>query len=173
MSSTIDGIEAERPRATPSDAVGELLCVCILGLLPLVLFCVIEAIKQSSAGAAFTAFFGPIAKGQLFLYSFSMIGSLFWLFITQIKLYNKFWLGVYSVWLFVPALSAMFFYGMNPSMGQAIHWLLIVLSGATFTVYVWLYYSLIVHVPERVGGFSKKMSAKAEQTAAEAKEFIR
>ncbi len=155
-----------------SDAIGELLCVCLLGLLPLLVFCIGSATEGKEFLAAASKFFEPIGTGQLYLYLFSLTGSLVWIFFEQIKIYSKFWLGIYSLWLLAPPFIAMFAYGANPNMGSPMASILIGLSIILYLVYVWLYYSLRTHIPKRAGKIEDRMNESAENTAKSAKEFI-
>lgn len=162
-----------RRRITPSDAVGELLCVCLLGTLPLVFFCVAGGLGKDSLSEAAKGFFDPISKGQLFLYLFALLGSLTWLFINQIKIYTKLWLGIYVVWLLGPPLLSMFVYGDDPSQTSSMDPVLIVLSVVLFGLYVWLYYMLLVHIPENIGNLDSSMDKTAGESAKKARSLIR
>lgn len=159
-------------RITPSDAVGELLCVCLLGTIPLISFCIVGGQGKADWNSAVAGFFDPIAKGQLYLYLFSLLGSLAWLFLNQIRIYTRFWLGLYFVWLLGPALVSMFVYGRDPSQTHNMDPIWITLSAVLFASYIALYYFLLVHIPNNVGNLDASIDKTAADAAAKARELI-
>ena len=125
--SRLDKDESASAAPKVSDALGEVLCVCVVGILPLLLAGLSSINRNDTASSLATSLFNPVAKGQFFLYSFSLFGSLLWIFISQAKIYSKIWLGIYSVALISPCIASMFFYGRNPNMNEELNHYIVVL----------------------------------------------
>ena len=122
-------------------AVAEVFCVCVLGLMPLLLFAFVTSLTANGS-----LFFDKLAEqlshGQLFLYVFSMTGGLLWLLLTQAKLYGKAFLALYGLWLIVPMLFSLIFYGKMPDFGVKVADFVIIISIVCYLLYVFLYFFL-------------------------------
>lgn len=155
-----------------SDALGEVFCVCVVGILPLIFVGLgsIQVTEPASALAA--ALLNPVSKGQLFLYSFSLFGSLIWIFITQAKVYTRMWLGIYTTALVAPGAAAIFFYGRNPNMDSKMNPYISILSIVFYLLYVLIYIRLLTHIPTQVASFGETTSKDAKDTADRSKQYI-
>lgn len=169
---TIDDEEKERKPPSLPDAFGEVFFVCVIGILPLGLFGLGSLDVSAPWTEAISSIFDPIAKGQLFLYTFSLFGSLGWMLLNQARMYTKFWLGVYALAVIGPAVVAVYFYGQSPSMDERRNAVLIGVSIAAYWVYIAIYFRLLTHIPERISSFGKRTVEIAKETADKSKKYI-
>lgn len=172
MTVTADHDDSAPKVPTVSDAFGEVFFVCVIGLLPLVLFGLGSIKPSDSIAGTFSGVFDPVAKGQLFLYTFSLFGSLLWTLLNQARIYTKLWLSIYGLCLAGPAVMAIYFYGKAPAMDDRLNPVLIGASIVAYWLYVFVYFRFITHIPDRVASFGKRTNENAKETARKAKGYI-
>ena len=123
-------------------AAGEVFLVCFLSLVPLFLLPVIDDLRGATNGSLF---FAAISGGQLYLYSFSLFGTLFWLSQKEHDHLGRF---TPIKWLMLAILVPMFLilgvYTFDPSLTKPLSAELIFSSIIIYLLYVVLYYVLTV-----------------------------
>ena len=172
MTATAEHDETARKAPSLSDAFGEVFFVCVIGILPLALFGLGSLNTSTTTDGAWSGIFDPVAKGQLFLYTFSLFGSLLWTLLNQARIYTKFWLSIYGLCLAGPAVMAIYFYGQAPEMDDRLSAVLIAASVGAYWLYVFVYFRFLTHIPERVSSFGKRTDENAKETAEKSKEYI-
>ena len=125
-------------------AVEEVFFVCVLSLLPLFALAIIDQLRLSSVQVS-ELFWSAIAAGQLYLYSFSLFGTLFWLCQKEHENFERFQPRRYFMFLaFVPSVLIIVIYAIDPSMSKPLQPALIKVSFVVYLLYAALYYILLV-----------------------------
>jgi hypothetical protein len=125
-------------------AVEEVFFVCGISLIPLFMLAIIDQLRQASPSAS-ELFWGAIASGQLYLYSFSLFGTLFWLCQKEHENFPRFEPRRYlTLLVFVPSVLIVIIYSIEPSMSKPLSHGFVGASFAVYLLYVVLYYVLLV-----------------------------
>jgi hypothetical protein len=132
-------------KATPHrEAAEEVGLVCGISLVPLLLLPLIEHLR-SNLEVPSTILWQAISSGQLYLYSFAMLGTLHWLSQKDrsdvIKFPPRKYLSL-GVWL--PAIIMFIVYSFDPTLSKPLSQTLIWFSILFYLLYVVLYYVLLV-----------------------------
>lgn len=125
-------------------AIEQVFFVCIISLLPLLALAVIDQLRLSSVHVS-ELFWHAIAAGQLYLYSFSLFGTLFWLCQKEYENFERFEPRRYLMLMaFIPSILIVVIYAIEPSMSKPLTPNLVRASFAIYLLYVALYYVLLV-----------------------------
>jgi hypothetical protein len=126
------------------DAAEEIFFVCALSLIPLFALAVIDLLR-SPAPQISQLFWNAIANGQLYLYSFSLLGTLYWLCQKEHENFGRFQPRRYLMFLIlVPAIVIVVVYAYDPTMSKPLDPGLVKTSFFIYALYVLLYYILLV-----------------------------
>lgn len=122
----------------------EVFTVCLLSLCPLLFLAVIDELHQGEANID-QLFSSALNSGQLYLYSFSLFGTLFWLCQKEHENFTRFEPRLFLMFaIFVPCSLILVVYATNPSMSKPLGASFIKLSFVVYGFYVLLYYILLV-----------------------------
>lgn len=126
------------------DASQEVALVCGISLIPLLLLPLIEHLR-SNASIPINVLWQAISSGQLYLYSFSLLGTLHWLSHKDRADLPRFPPRKYlSLLVWVPAIIMFIVYSFDPSLSKPISHTLIWISIGFYMLYATLYYVLLV-----------------------------
>jgi hypothetical protein len=125
-------------------AAEEVFFVCIISLIPLFALSIIDQLRQPMTSAS-ELFWSAIDSGQLYLYSFSLFGTLFWLCQKEYENFARFEPRKYLMFLvFVPSVLILIVYALEPSMSQPLRPRFVNISFVIYGLYAALYYVLLV-----------------------------
>lgn len=125
-------------------AAEEVFFVCAISLLPLILLAVIDQLRQNSASVT-GLFWSAIGAGQLYLYSFSLFGTLFWLCQKEHENFQRFEPRRYLMFLiWVPSVLIILVYALDPTLSVPLKPNFVRASFWVYGLYVVLYYVLLV-----------------------------
>src|SRR4051812_20571119 len=126
------------------EAAQEVGLVCGISLVPLLLLPLIEHLR-SNLEIPGTVLWQAISSGQLYLYSFSLLGTLHWLSQKDRNDLTKFPPRKYlSLFVWLPAIIMFIVYSFDPSLSRPLSQTLIWISICLYVLYVVLYYVLLV-----------------------------
>jgi hypothetical protein len=122
----------------------EVFFVCVISLIPLILLALIDQLRLATVEFS-DLFHEAIAAGQLYLYGFSLLGTLFWLCQKEHENFLRFEPRPYLMFLIlVPSLAIIVIYAVNPLMSRPLRPPLINVSVVIYLLYALLYYILLV-----------------------------
>jgi hypothetical protein len=125
-------------------AAEEVAFVCGISLIPLLLLPLIEHLR-SSLGVPGDILWQAISAGQLYLYSFGLLGTLHWLSQKDREDLAKFPPRKYlSLVVWLPAIIMFIVYSFDPFLSKPLSQTLVWTSIAFYVLYVLLYYILLV-----------------------------
>jgi len=125
-------------------AAEEVFFVCVISLTPLVVLAVID--QMHAAGLEVSElFWEAIGAGQLYLYSFALLGTLFWLCQKEHENLERFSPRKYLMFfVFVPSILIFVIYALDPTMSKPLRPAFVTASFVVYLLYVVLYYILLV-----------------------------
>jgi amino acid transporter len=127
------------------DALEEIIIVTIVSLIPLFLLAVVDQLRGHS-DLDFILFWEAISSGQLYLYSFAMLGMIFWLCLKDHEQLERFpprkYLGILA---FVFSVIIVAVYTVDPSLSKHLSTPLVKASLFVYVAYTLLYYILRVY----------------------------
>jgi hypothetical protein len=130
--------------APHKDAGQEIFFVCGISLVPLLLLPLIEHLR-SNLDVPATILWQAISSGQLYLYSFALLGTLHWLSQKDRNDQSLFPPRKYlTLFVWVPAIIMFIVYSFDPSLSKPLSRTLIWISILFYLLYVALYYILLV-----------------------------
>jgi hypothetical protein len=152
-------------------AAEEIFFVCTISLLPLILLAVIDLFRRDSASVS-ELFWDAIGSGQLYLYSFSLFGTLFWLCQKEHENFRRFEPRRYLMFLiWVPSVLIILIYALDPKLSIPLKPSFVHASYLIYGLYVVLYYVLLVFdnleppdVEDYLQEKAKELIGKYEQT---------
>jgi hypothetical protein len=122
----------------------EVFFVCVLSLLPLLILAIIDQLRLSSVQVS-ELFHEAISAGQLYLYSFSLLGTLYWLCQKEHDNFTRFEPRRYLMFLIlVPSILIIVIYAIDPAMSKPLRPSLVTVSYWVYLLYAALYYILLV-----------------------------
>jgi hypothetical protein len=125
-------------------ALYEVLVVCLISLIPLFALAVIDQLHLDDIGAG-ALFSEALGAGQLYLYSFSLFGTLFWLCQKEHENFERFEPRLFLMFgIFIPCALILVVYATNPAMTKPLSERFVTLSYIVYLLYVVLYYILLV-----------------------------
>jgi hypothetical protein len=125
-------------------AIEEVFFVCAISLLPLLILAVIDQFRQETASVT-GLFHSAIGSGQLYLYSFSLFGTLFWLCQKEHEAFERFEPRRYLMFLiWVPSVLIILIYALDPTLSIPLKPRFVQASFWVYALYVALYYILLV-----------------------------
>jgi glucan phosphoethanolaminetransferase (alkaline phosphatase superfamily) len=128
-------------------AASEVFIVCLFSLAPLLLLPFIEHLTRrvDSVFAPGTLLASAVSGGQLYLYSFSLFGTLFWLCQKEFPQIERF---TPRKWIMMAIVLPMFIifgvYTIDPSLKRELSPTLVISSVIIYFIYVIIYYILTV-----------------------------
>jgi hypothetical protein len=126
-------------------AFEEVFVVSVVSIVPLVLLTFIAS-ARSSADTPFdlvNIIWAAISSGQLFLYSFSMLGMIIWLFVEEST--KPFAPRKYFVLAaFLSGSLCLLIYGLDPELSRPLNPVLVRISIWIYGSYLLMYYALLV-----------------------------
>lgn len=126
------------------EAAEEVGLVSVISLAPLLLLPLIEHLR-ANLEVPTTILWQAISSGQLYLYSFSLLGTLHWLSQKDRADINRFPPRKYlSLLVWLPAIIMFIVYSFDPTLSKPLSHTLIWISIAFYLLYVTLYYVLLV-----------------------------
>lgn len=124
-------------------ALYEVVVVCGISLLPLLALAVID--KLPADPSLEQLFWDAISSGQLYLYSFSLFGTLSWLCHKEHENFTRFEPRLLLFFLmFIPCVLILVIYGHNPTMTKPLAPTFVSVSFYVYVLYSFLYYVLLV-----------------------------
>lgn len=125
-------------------ALHEVMVVCIISLVPLLALAVIDELRSKEAN--FEALFSSaLGAGQLYLYSFSLLGTLFWLCQKEHENFARFEPRIFiMLFIFAPFVLILIIYSVNPTMTKPLSAGFVTTSYVVYALYVLVYYVLLV-----------------------------
>jgi hypothetical protein len=125
-------------------AAEEIFFVCLISLLPLIILAVIDQFRKDSADVS-ELFWTAIGGGQLYLYSFSLFGTLFWLCQKEHENFERFEPRRYlMLFIWIPSVLILLIYALNPTLSVPLKPSFVHASYLVYALYVVLYYVLLV-----------------------------
>ena len=125
-------------------AIEEVFFVCVISLIPLLALALIDQIRLATVQFS-DLFHEAIAAGQLYLYGFSLLGTLFWLCQKEHENLAQFEPRRYLMLLIlVPSIVIIIIYSIDPTMSKPLRASLINVSIYIYVLYALLYYILLV-----------------------------
>lgn len=144
------------------EAAQEVGLVCGIALAPLLLLPLIEHLRSNLEVPA-TVLWQAISSGQLYLYSFALLGTLHWLSQKDRADRASFPPRKYlSLCVWLPAIVMFIVYSFDPSLSKPLSQTLIWISIAFYLLYVLLYYVLLVFEKLPPPDASKSLSHGAD-----------
>jgi Na+-transporting NADH:ubiquinone oxidoreductase subunit NqrB len=118
--------------------------VCAISLVPLFLLALIDQYRLSEINVN-SLFWSAIGAGQLYLYSFALFGTLFWLCQKEHENFARFKPRLYLMFIaLVPCILIIGIYLLDPSMTKPLAPSLVRTSFWIYGLYIVLYYILLV-----------------------------
>ena len=125
-------------------ALYEVTVVCVISLIPLFALAVIDQLHRGSADVT-EMFWDALGTGQLYLYSFALFGTLFWLCQKEHENFPRFGPRLFFMLvIFVPCVLIIIIYSTNPGMATPLAPTFVHLSFLIYGLYAVLYYILLV-----------------------------
>jgi uncharacterized membrane protein len=125
-------------------AAEEVFFVCVIALIPLIALAVIDQLRTTGIEVSHL-FQEAIAAGQLYLYSFALLGTLFWLCQKEHENLARFPPRKYLMFfVFVPSVLILVIYAIDPTMSKPLRPTFVTASFVVYSLYVALYYVLLV-----------------------------
>lgn len=125
-------------------AAEEVFFVCVISLVPLFALALIDQLRLTTVDVS-GLFWNAIASGQLYLYSFSLFGTLFWLCQKEYDNFDRFEPRRYLMFLvFMPSILILIVYLLEPTMSKPLRPAFVDASFYIYLLYVTLYYILLV-----------------------------
>jgi hypothetical protein len=125
-------------------AAEEVFFVCVISLLPLLILAVIDQFRQESTSVS-ELLRNAIGAGQLYIYSFSLFGTLFWLCQKEHENFERFEPRRYLMFLiWVPSVLIILIYALDPTLSVPLKPNFVQASFWVYGLYVVLYYVLLV-----------------------------
>jgi hypothetical protein len=152
-------------------AIEEVLFVCMISLLPLFLLAAIDQYRLDTLSVG-GLFWAAIGEGQLFLYSFSLFGTLFWLCQKEHENFDRFGPRRYLMFIiWAPSTLIILIYALNPTMSVPLKPTFVHASFLIYFLYLLLYYILLVFdnleppdIERHLQAKTKELIGKYEQT---------
>jgi hypothetical protein len=144
-------------------AFEEVFIVVVFSIFPLLLlpFVGIAKIGAETSFEWGQTFWKAIESGQLYLYSFSLFGTLMWLCVEDVsnKVFppRKYFASV-SV---LAAFLCLAIYGLDPALTKPLHPTLIYISILIYLIYVCIYYALLVFKMLRAPALAETIDKEA------------
>jgi hypothetical protein len=148
------------------EAFEEVFVVSLVSLLPLFLLAVVDQLRvdQSDIYAVFRT---AISSGQLYLYSFAMLGMIFWLCWKDYEYLGRFPPRKYLALIaFVFSVLIVAVYSFDPTLSKSLSPALINASIFVYVTYTALYYILLVYDNLRPPSVEGQLTAESDEMAA-------
>jgi amino acid transporter len=152
------------------EAFEEILIVSLVSLIPLILLAVVDQLRAERHDM-WIVFETAVSSGQLYLYSFAMLGMIFWLCWKDHEQWGRFPPGRYLA-LVAFLLSALIIavYSSDPALSKVLSPPLIRASIVIYVVYTCLYYILRVYDNLRPPPIERQLKSESDALAARYKE---
>jgi len=152
------------------EAFEEILIVTVVSLIPLVLLAVVDQLRAEHPDM-WAVFQAAISSGQLYLYSFAMLGMIFWLCWKEHDQFRRFPPGRFlALVAFVFSVLIIAVYSSDPALSKRLSPPLITASIVVYVVYTCLYYILRVYDNLRPPAVGPHLDAEAEALGARYRE---
>jgi hypothetical protein len=125
-------------------ALEEVFVVIIFSIFPLLLLPFVASLKLSP-DAPFdftTTIWSAVASGQLYLYSFSLFGTIIWLLVEDVSSRAFPPRKYFSVAAILTAFLCLFVYGSDPGLTKPLNPILVRISIWIYVAYMLMYYAL-------------------------------
>jgi hypothetical protein len=146
-------------------AFEEVFIVLTFSIFPLLLlpFVGIAKLGVDSTFEWGATLWAAVASGQLYLYSFSLFGTLMWLCVEDVS--NKVFppRKYFAAASVLAAFLCLAIYGLDPGLTKPLHPTLIYISIVIYVVYVATYYSLLVFKMLRAPDLGETLDQEANQ----------
>jgi hypothetical protein len=147
------------------EAAEETFVITIVALVPLVLLGVIDQLHGAELGMV-AALWTAISAGQLYLYSFALLGHIFWLCWKDHENMKRFPPRKYFALIsFAIATLIIAVYTADPTLSKALTRPLIIASIISFIVYTVLYYILSVFDKLEPPSIERTVEREADEMA--------
>jgi hypothetical protein len=145
-------------------AFEEVLVVTIFSIFPLLLLPFVASIKVSAeAPFDFTkSIWSAVASGQLYLYSFSLFGTLMWLCVEDVSSREFAPRKYFSIAAILAAFLCLIVYGFDPGLTGQLNPVLVQISIWIYAIYVLMYYALLVFKMLRAPSISDTVDAEVK-----------
>jgi hypothetical protein len=149
------------------DAFGEVFTVTLVSLIPLFLLPIGDQLRNGSGNILAGTFLDAISAGQLYLYSFAMLGMILWLCWKEHEYLNQFAPRLYfGLLAFIPSVLIVTVYSFDPTLSKKLSPPLIIFSLVVYALYVCLYYILRVYDNLRPPSVDQQLLSEADAMAA-------
>jgi hypothetical protein len=126
-------------------AFEEVFVVTIVSIFPLLLLPFVASIKASDASFDFTnTIWSAVASGQLYLYGFSLFGTLIWLCVEDVSSREFPPRKYFSIAAILAAFLCLLVYGYDPGLNKPLNPVIVRISVWIYVAYVLMYYALLV-----------------------------
>jgi hypothetical protein len=152
-------------RAFHIKAAEEALFVSIVSLIPLLLLPFITSLK-APADIPFdfwSAIWSAVASGQLYLYSFSLFGTIMWLCVEDVSSKEFPPRKYFALGGIGTAFLCLVVYGTDPGLSRPLNPVLIKASIYIYGAYLVMFYALLVFKMLRAPGVDETLSAGADR----------
>jgi len=148
------------------EALEEIIIVTVVSLVPLFLLAVVDQLRGHS-DLDFILFWQAISSGQLYLYSFAMLGMIFWLCLKDHEQLERFPPRKYlAILAFILSVIVIAVYTVDPSLSRQLSSPLIKASLFVYVVYTLLYYVLRVYDNLRPPSVETSLQSEADDLQA-------
>jgi hypothetical protein len=127
-------------------AFEEVLVVAIVSIFPLVLLPFIAS-ARASANISFpfeAEIWSAVSSGQLYLYSFSLFGTIIWLCVEDVSAKAFPPRKYFVIAAILSAFLCVVIYSLDPSLSKPLNPVLVSVSIWIYVIYLLMYYSLLV-----------------------------
>jgi hypothetical protein len=147
-------------KAAHKEAVEEVFFVCLISLIPLFALPLIDELRGTLGG---NLFWSAVSAGQLYLYSFSLLGTLYWLCQKEHRHLARFPPRKYLMLLILlPSILILIVYSFDPAMSKPLTTKLVIISMGVYALYVVLYYVLLVFDHLEVPNLEEDLESSAK-----------
>lgn len=147
------------------DAFEEVFVVTIVSLVPLLLLAVVDQLRVEHSNA-YAVLWGAISSGQLYLYSFALLGMLCWLCWKDHENLERFPLRKYLALIaFVCSALIVSVYSFDPALSKTLSPPLVRASVVVYVIYTVLYYILLVYENLRPPSVETQLDTEADEMA--------
>jgi hypothetical protein len=151
-------------------AFEELFFVTVVSLIPLFILAVVDQLRAEHPDM-WVVFQAAISSGQLYLYSFAMLGMIFWLCWKDHDQWNRFPPGRYlALVAFLFSALILTVYSSDPALSRTLSPPLIRASIVVYIVYTCLYYILRVYDNLRPPSVGRQLASESDALAARYRE---
>ena len=152
-------------------AFDEVLVVILVSVFPLLLLPFVTSLKHppETPFEFTTTIWSAIASGQLYLYSFSLFGTIVWLLVEDVSSREFPPRKYFSVAAILTAFLCLIVYGFDPGLTKPLNPVLVRISIWIYIAYVLMYYALLVFKMLRAPSISETVNSEVSNLIGESR----